>query len=341
MNLYKEIVSIIRAIPNDRARDVVGERFGIWDADAKTLQLIGNKYGITRERVRQIQETGFKAIKQDGLIKRIDPIVSYLHEYFKENGGLRREEIIASDAKNSGRFKFAKEEGKFIEPALQFCLTIAEPFKRYPESDDFHPVWALNKDVLVSAKKFINSLVGHLEKSGRVVSLDDIVRTVNVSNLSEKAKLSYIDATKYIDQNNFGQWGLARWPEIRLRGVRDKAFIILKKQGKPMHFSEVAKAINESFQAVNTQTVHNELIKDDRFVLVGRGLYGLKDWGFEGGTVKDLMVKIISEQGPQDKDVLLKKVLKSKMVKPNTILVNLQNKSFFKKEADGKYSAVV
>ena len=85
-------------------------------------------------------------------------------------------------------------------------------------------------------------------------------------------------------------------------------------------------------------TTHNELIKDPRFVLVGRGLYALSEWGYINGIVKDVITKILDKSGPLSKKEIVEKVMKERYVKENTILVNLQNSKNFKKEKDGKYS---
>lgn len=340
VNPYETVIKVIDIIPNERVRNVVGERFGLWDGQAKTLQAIGDKYGITRERVRQIEDAGFKLLNQEKALAELKPIMDKLEEYLREYGNLRREDKIPFDAKEEKYFTLDSKSEKFLEPALQFCLTLGNPFDRLPENENFYPVWALDKKAILNAQKFVGTLIKHLEKKGEIITKEELLKAVQVHNLNEKAAMSYVDATKHIEQNKFGEWGLANWSEIKPRGVKDKAYMIFKKAGKPLHFSEVAKNISGYFTPVNTQTVHNELIKDSRFVLVGRGLYALKDWGYEGGTVRDLINKILKEKGPQTKDEILKQVLKARLVKANTVLVNLQNKRFFKKSADSQYSIV-
>ena len=106
-----------------------------------------------------------------------------------------------------------------------------------------------------------------------------------------------------------------------------------------MHFTEVAKKISETFgKKAHVATCHNELIKDDRFVLVGRGLYVLSEWGYTGGVVKDVIHHVLEKSGPLTKQDIVDKVMKERYVKENTILVNLQNAKYFKKDKDGKYS---
>ena len=117
--------------------------------------------------------------------------------------------------------------------------------------------------------------------------------------------------------------------------------MVIRQSGKPQHFSQIAKLINTAkFDAkkVNVQTVHNELIKDDRFVLVGRGLYALSEWGYKSGTVKDVLVDILRTHGkPLPRVDLIAKVMDVRMVKENTILLNLQDGATFSRNEDGHY----
>ncbi len=129
-------------------------------------------------------------------------------------------------------------------------------------------------------------------------------------------------------------YGLSNWPEINPKGIKDKAYLAFKEAGEPLHFSKVSKLIENS----NTQTVHNELIKNDKFVLVGRGIYALAEWGYEPGKVKDVIKRTIKNANqPLERDEIVEKVLDKRFVKKNTILLNLSDKEKFKKREDGKY----
>lgn len=98
---------------------------------------------------------------------------------------------------------------------------------------------------------------------------------------SNKILYSLMQSIRNLEQNKYGEWGLANWGEIKPKTVNDKIYLILKHEGKPLHFTEIAKKINEmkfDKKNANAATVHNELILDSRYVLVSRGTYGLKEW---------------------------------------------------------------
>ena len=127
--------------------------------------------------------------------------------------------------------------------------------------------------------------------------------------------------------------------------MKDKAHLVLKKEKSPKHFAEIAKLINVAgFQGkkANIQTVHNELIKDARFVLIGRGIYALSEWGYKPGTVKEVLVDILKKSSkPLSKSAILSRVMDARLVKENTVLLNLNNSKTFIKNKDGTYSLKV
>jgi hypothetical protein len=330
---YEQLVNnALRNISNQRTRDIIYLRFGLGDGQRRTLEAIGQKYGITRERVRQVEEAAFSDLKRPTVINFFRPIFRLIDNFLNQEGKLVREErLLATLAK--------VDHPHPARGALYFVLTLGQPYQRFVESDKFYPLWSNSSNALTQAEEIINQLINKLNQEQRPITLDELLTSFN--NLPKRILLSYLDATKQINQNNFGQIGLTKWPEINPRGAKDKAYIILKEQNRPLHFREVADLINQANLGNNlaqAQTVHNELIKDPRFILVGRGTYALKEWGYQPGTVKDVIIQVLKENGPLTKEEILDKVLETRLVKPNTVLINLQNRQYFNRSEDGKYS---
>jgi hypothetical protein len=186
--------------------------------------------------------------------------------------------------------------------------------------------------------------VNLLTEVGRLLADVEFLQTLNERiecDISEPALRSALSVSRNIVRTPFKEWGLRGWPEATPRGVGDKAYIVLKRSGKPLHFSDIAKKANEAGfdqRKAHPQTVHNELIRDPRFVLVGRGLYALKEWGYEPGTVADVIQRILQNEGkPISREELTDRVLKERMVRKNTVLLALQNADRFEKTPDGNY----
>ena len=333
---YEKLVSdTVNSVSNERTRDIIRLRFGLEDGYRQTLEQIGKNYGITRERIRQIEEAAFLDFKKAEVINTFKPAFNSINAFFNREGKVVREERLLSAL--SGADHPHSSRG-----AIFFILTLGNDYQRLVESDKFYSLWVNSENATQKAQNLVDFLINIIEKNQETVSLNHIISFSKRAdaNLEKRALCSYLDATKQISQNNFGRFGLSKWPEINPRGAKDRAFIIFKEEKRPLHFREVADLINQANLGVNAaqaQTVHNELIKDGRFVLVGRGTYALKDWGYQPGTIKDVIIQTLKDNGPLTKDEILEKVLKIRLVKQNTVLINLQNKQFFVKEGD-KYS---
>ncbi|MFA5778300.1 MAG: winged helix-turn-helix domain-containing protein [Candidatus Paceibacterota bacterium] len=146
--------------------------------------------------------------------------------------------------------------------------------------------------------------------------------------------------SKTVSKNPLGEWGKTSSPNIRTRGVKDYAFLVMRRHGSPMHFKEVADAISKTFgKKTHYATCHNELIRDSRFILVGRGMYALAEWGYKTGIAREVIQDILKREGmPLSKDDVVTKVMKERYFKKNTILVNLANSKYFKKNKNGLYT---
>jgi len=73
--LKVEIEELIRQVKDDREREILKLRFGTEDGWDCTLQEIGERYGVTRERIRQIEAKVLTQLREIARQKR-------LHEYF-------------------------------------------------------------------------------------------------------------------------------------------------------------------------------------------------------------------------------------------------------------------
>lgn len=122
--------------------------------------------------------------------------------------------------------------------------------------------------------------------------------------------------------------GLIKWRHINPKTLRDKIFFVLRNEQKSMHFVDIANQImTHDFddKSVNLQAVHNELIRYPQFVLIGRGIYALEEWGYEHGTTKDVIISLLKKKKVMSEADIVKKVLEKRKVKPITISLSLKN----------------
>lgn len=332
--LVKRLISVVPK----RAREVLVRRFGLGsNPERETLEAIGDLYGITRERVRQIEAAGLDAVRASKVFKEAKPAFEEIASYIHSLGAIVPEETLLAalgkDMKSRNRFRF--------------FLMVDASFFRERETNDFLARWHVDHATAKNIHEALSKLYGSLSDNEVVTEAQilnrflDELKNVNDAYKNEEVLKRWLSLSKRIGNNPLAEWGRTSAPAIRIKGIRDYAYLAIKRHGAPMHFSEVSKAIGTLFsKKAHVATTHNELIKDPRFVLVGRGLYALTEWGYTPGVVRDVIREAIEKEGPMKKDEIIKRVKKARFVKDNTILVNLNDSHYFKRMKDGRYSAV-
>jgi hypothetical protein len=334
----KQITKKLIGALQERSQDVITKRYGLGiSTDKMTLEAIGQKYGITRERVRQIEENSLSSIRKADQFLEYKNALEELHNLILDLGGILSEKDLLDH--------ISKDES--TRNHVHFLLVLGNEFKKSKENDLFTHRWSVDSDLASKIEDSIKKLYKSI-KSDQIISEEEIIsifsdtlKDIDDDQKQEDTLKRWLGISKKIDKNPLGEWGRADSPNINVKGIRDYAFLVIRKHGSPIHFREVAEEINKTFnKKAHVATCHNELIKDPRFVLVGRGLYALKDWGYASGVVRDVIKDIIDKNGPLTKDEIVSKVLKERYVKENTIMVNLQNPKHFTKSKEGKYSLV-
>ncbi len=321
---------------NPRTREIVVNRYGLEKENRMTLEAIGKTYDITRERVRQIENFALGSIKKSKEYKESAFVFEELKSIIKELGSVVSEDHLMRHI----------SKDPVIQNHINLYLALGEDFEKHKESDNFQAHFSTDNKTAKHVREALDKLYSSISEEDLVSEEEIFSRfTGHLSELVSEYKENkdiinrYLALSKVVGKNQLSEWGRTSSPHVKARGIKDYAYLIMRRAGRPMHFKEVATEINKTFgKKAHVATCHNELIKDSRFVLVGRGMYGLKDWGHTGGVVRDVIAEVLKEAGrPLHKDEVIKRVLAKRIVKPNTILVNLQNSKFFRKVA-GDYT---
>ncbi len=334
----KQVTKKLLATLPERARDVLTKRYGL-DADGEkhTLESIGQTYGITRERVRQIENHGIASIQKSELYEEYVPIFDELTRIINElGGGLIAEQALLEEITKDQK----------LRNHIYFLLVVGQPFYRAKENTGYAHRWYTEREVAQTVEKALKNLYKSIKKED-LVSEEEILNRfrdelIDIADRQDEQVLKrWLTISKQIDRNPLGEWGDAGSPNVRVKGIRDYAYLVVKRHGSPMHFREVAEAIHQLFgKKAHTATTHNELIKDERFVLVGRGLYALTEWGYSAGVVKEVLQEVLQKYGPMTREEIIDRVRKERYVKDNTIIVNLQDNNLFKRLPNGAYMVI-
>lgn len=332
LDIEKTVADILNSIEREREREIVARRYGLYDRK-ETLEQIGELLNITRERVRQLEKAVVAKLKT--MAEKELPIVKQFEDaviaHISEVGHVARVSDVSA--------KLTKDNSKIDQSRVSFLAQLSPKLSVIDDNDFFfHAIGVKAEHDEKKIKEVVAEIVEAIKKLGKPVNAQTIKEAAGHADHIRVAALASI--SKQLASLG-DQWGLIKWPLVNPKNIRDKIYVILRDNGKPMHFSEIAGAIRGSAfkrKDVTTQAIHNELIKDKRFVLIGRGIYALNEWGYSKGTVADIITEVLkAAKEPLHRDEIVKRVLKHRQVKETTILLNLQGKKEFKRVAKATY----
>lgn len=334
INLKSTVEDVLKVIEQDREKEIITRRFGLFDR-RETLEQIGELLGITRERVRQLEKAILSKLRsavENGKVTSLLTAEKVMVRELSEMGRVARVQDLTDKLIGNKSSQLDRSRTAFIAE-LAPLLALVEQSDNYYQSVG---IKEYGDDKKVRAE--VDKIVSFIKKQGEPMTIEALHEQLayeHPNNVRALASVSKLLA------NLKDSWGLAKWPTVNPKNIRDKIYVILSDNKKPMHFSEIAKSIKSSNfkrKDVTTQAIHNELIKDKRFVLIGRGIYALESWGFDRGTVADIIASVLKNSSePLHRDEIIKRVLKSRQVKETTILLNLQSKPQFKRVAKATY----
>lgn len=360
INFQELLVNLLSKL-SDREQAILKQRYQLTsDLERKsTLKQIGDIYNITRERVRQIEREAIRKLIELKEAKEFAGELKTLEEeaisYFEKNGGLIREDQLLDEyVAENHKLDFLHNN------AYLFVLeNLFGSVDKVEDHDAFYSIWKLNDLDLEKVADLLNKIEQHLQTEKKVYQTEDLLALaenklspelrsaideyVSKHGLELKNALgSYLAASAMIEKNILNEWGPAVWENIRPKKLGDKIHLIFFKENQPLHFRDIADRINEAKFAeknICAATVHNELIANDKYVLIGRGIYALKDWGYVSGTVADIISSILTKATkPMSKDDIYNEVLKQRQVNKSTIYLTLINKDKFERVNDNLFA---
>ena len=326
--IAKAITGSLNIIEQNREKEIISRRFGL-SGNRETLEQIGDMLSITRERVRQLEKAILIRLRigaEEGQISELPAAEKIIIRNLTEMGRVAK--ISDLGEKIFGRPATSEEKS-----SLAFLSSISTNLTTIEDSDKYHQsIGIADYGDEKTIKSKVDEIVALIKSKKQPMNLDELDENLTYEHPDHIKAIASI--SKLLASLN-GIWGLAKWPVVNPKNIRDKIFVVLEAKKEPMHFSDIAQAIKDSDfkrKDVTVQAIHNELIKDSRFVLIGRGIYALDSWGYAKGTVSEIITKILSNaKTPLTREEIVKQVLRVRKVKETTILLNLQNKKFFKK----------
>lgn len=328
LNQIKTEIEQLLVLLSQKEKFVIERRFNLDNKKKATLEEIGKHFNVTRERIRQIEKNALQKLRRNIEKFEFFAINDFAYEILKANGGVLREDLLIS--------KLLVEHDNYTASALLLILSLDKRFEHLGNTIHYFPYFRFVEITDQIADKICDFSLTFLNKKGDVAKIDSLVNDLKAgfepassfSLETFKSLFSINKSFKVIED----KVGLQQWRHIHPRTLRDKIYFILRQNHKPMHFVDIANAIvtaNFDKKNLNLQAVHNELIRHSDFVLIGRGIYALKEWGYSHGTVSDIITSILKNKESMSEEEIISEVLKQRQVKPITIILNLKNKPGF------------
>lgn len=327
-----EVIEEMFMVLTTKEKDVIVKRFSLDNKPRRTLESIGQQFSVTRERIRQIEKIALGKLRRTVQTTRLNLVNEIADKVITEHGGVILETSLVAEILNA----IGSEDGVDAQ-IIRLALNINQVVVKAEKTNLYNPFWRFKEVEIGLVSAVISAGIKILKKEGEVMSNSKIVVQVRkalgdkLSNVADAMIISSLQVDKRLKETE-GRFGLMTWRHINPRSIRDKAYIVLKREGKPLHFVEIANKISEAGfdkKVVTTQAVHNELIRYDQFVLVGRGLYALKEFGYMEGTVAEIIEGLLAKNSPMTKQEIIEGVLKQRHVKKGTISLNLQKNPQF------------
>jgi DNA-directed RNA polymerase delta subunit len=339
-NLQKVLEELFLVL-TAKEKEVVIKRFSLDNGPKQTLEKIGQHFAVTRERIRQIEKIALNKLKRTVQSTQLKQVNEIANQILSENGNIMLESSLVNEVLK--RINSTQDIEKHI---VKLALNVNDDIKKTEKSVTFKPFWHTKKLLTGDIKQIIEGAVKLLKSETSVMKAQDLAQTIKATLEKDGKTFDAATIVSALEVDNRLKkvpegFGLMSWRHINPRSIRDKAQIILKKATKPLHFVDIANKITEAGfdkKVVTVQAVHNELIRYEEFVLVGRGLYALKEWGYEKGTVADVIESLLKQKSPMTKQEIIEGVLSQRKVKKGTISLNLQKNPQFARVGRAVYA---
>jgi hypothetical protein len=331
---FSELMPRLLNLLTKKEKNIIGRRFSLENIKRETLDRIGQSYSITRERVRQIETVALKKLARISMDPSMQIIHNLAFSILVKHGKVMSEDLLVSQM-----LKSLQNPKNIDVNAMKLAMRVSSKLIKHEKNQFFKPFWRATDISVGEIKNAITEIKRALKKQGDILTIEEL-------SIPFKSKYSkaFIESVLEIDHNFLRTpegWGLDNWRFINPRSIKDKILISLREIGKPLHFTDIIEHVLNDFnsqKSVTPQAVHNELIRHNDFILVGRGLYGLAEWGLISGTVCDVIKSVFQENtGALSRQDIIEKVLEKREIRLGTISLNLQKYPFFKRVGRAVY----
>jgi hypothetical protein len=305
-NLPAIIHEILDQHSDDRLWTVIQRRFGLEATVELTLEEIGIAFGLTRERVRQLEEMALKELRE-ALIEgqyisknyQVRPQVAKTARMLSQIA-LDQAEKAVRESVLLHRIKARFDISLFsIKPSIYLLLELSGIERIDFDKSDLESIWGILET------KVKGKIQRSVEKLDRLLTRETVTPLAKIDILiylnksvrkDDRLSLEELDAflelcSSVTEYSNGFYWGKFQ----HLVGRANQVERILSEQGETTHIKELTRELNHRLvkhgkSPVNPRNLRNQMSTDNRFVPIGRsGEWGLSDWALNTETIVELI----------------------------------------------------
>ncbi len=305
--IVSSLAKIIFTVKNQpRLLQVLSYRYGLEGSEVYTLQDIGDAYGITRERVRQLQEkalaqihnllSGKKQVENyvvpKPIVQEFNNVIELIQQ--KETVVTMPELLDIFESRYSTDSTNSDKEIRLLMAVIGYKI-IGRP-SGY--SNDVHETWIITKSAATrQIWAALQASISALDESVHPLSMFEIQIKVNRKRKKKFKKEDLENSfrmSKEVEKvgTDFYQVKLENLPSLA-----DQAYRILHQKNSPMHYRDIAREISHALALVSkpadvqARSLVSQLVADDRFAAIGSsGKWCLANWNsYSTATTVEIM----------------------------------------------------
>jgi len=259
--------------------EIFKDWFGLTSGERNTLEEVGYKYSITRERVRQIVNRFIKLLLHPSRKKYLTPFISYFDMLFEKYGGI----MTLKEIVNSCAFleEFVGVSSLQVAELLLVACNKYNPLNYYPFKDKLSSIelcWVtwyvteINPDEIIRTRETACQLVRNDPLRYHNDELVDLIS--NMTNIDKEIVRASLRTCRALKETGLGYSHLGN--EERPLTTSQMAIVALRELLVPARCSVIYKKICEIFPNHNVDigTLRNTL-NCGQFRIIDRGIYGL------------------------------------------------------------------
>lgn len=277
---------IQRRIGSKRDVEIIMERMALGSERPKTLDNLGRKMGLTRERVRQIEKKLLRRLQHQSFVKDLLPLWVVVLSSIEAHGVLRVSKIARLLQSHFGWSKAPSIDGLINLMSIVWENTLEKNGIRFEQE-----FFILSSFQCIMCSKIDKHITGLMSSSTEMPIKEAVpkIGSFCMTECNDGMNQRWVISSSFVEFMVINKQAISEsimisknkllskehW-NLQNGSILDAVETILRQAGRAMHFSEVHEAIlriRGDIKTPNLHTVHAALGRSENTLLWDRGVY--------------------------------------------------------------------